>query len=204
MEKPWAIVSGGRFSPLTDLEKCGYIIACDKGYVYLAERGLRPALLVGDFDSYTGPLPQEVPRLDLPVEKDDTDTMAAIRHAVTQGCKEIWLYCALGGRLDHLLGNLQAAAFAVAHGARVRILDRENEITVFTADTITVPPRAGWSLSVLALTDQCTGVSIHGTKYELDQVTVTNTFPIGISNQWHGEARISVETGILAILESRM
>ena len=110
----------------------------------------------------------------------------------------------MGGRLDHLLGNLQAAAFAVAHGARVRILDRENEITVFTADTITVPPRAGWSLSVLALTDQCTGVSIHGTKYELDQVTVTNTFPIGVSNQWHGEARISVETGILAILESRM
>ena len=98
----------------------------------------------------------------------------------------------------------QAAAFAVAHGARVRILDRENEITVFTADTITVPPRAGWSLSVLALTDQCTGVSIHGTKYELDQVTVTNTFPIGVSNQWHGEARISVEPGILAILESRM
>ena len=92
----------------------------------------------------------------------------------------------------------------MAHGARVRILDRENEITVFTADTITVPPRAGWSLSVLALTDQCTGVSIHGTKYELDQVTVTNTFPIGISNQWHGEARISVETGILAMLESRM
>ena len=37
MEKPWAIVSGGRFSPLTDLEKCGYVIACDKGYVYLAE-----------------------------------------------------------------------------------------------------------------------------------------------------------------------
>lgn len=204
MEKPWAIVSGGQFSPLTDIEKCGYIIACDKGYAYVRQAGLVPDLLVGDFDSYTGPLPEGVPRLDLPVEKDDTDTMAAIRHAVTQGCKEIWLYCALGGRLDHLLGNLQAATFAVAHGARVRILDRENEITVFTADTITVPPRAGWSLSVLALTDQCTGVSIHGTKYELDQVTVTNTFPIGISNQWHGEARISVETGILAILESRM
>lgn len=61
MEKPWAIVSGGRFSPLTDLEKCGYIIACDKGYVYLAERGLRPDLLVGDFDSYTGPCRRRCP-----------------------------------------------------------------------------------------------------------------------------------------------
>ena len=116
MKKPWAIVSGGRFSPLADIEKCGYIIACDRGYEYLHEAGLRPDLLVGDFDSYTGPLPRDVPRLDLPVEKDDTDTMAAIRHAVTVGCGEIWLYCAMGGRLDHLLGNLQAAAFAVKHG----------------------------------------------------------------------------------------
>jgi hypothetical protein len=99
MKKPWAIVSGGRFSPLADIEKCGYIIACDRGYEYLREAGLRPDLLVGDFDSYTGPLPRNVPRLDLPVEKDDTDTMAAIRHAVTVGCGEIWLYCAMGGIL---------------------------------------------------------------------------------------------------------
>ena len=63
MKKPWAIVSGGRFSPLTDIEKCGYIIACDRGYEYLHEAGLRPDLLVGDFDSYTGPLPQAWHRL---------------------------------------------------------------------------------------------------------------------------------------------
>ena len=42
MKKPWAIVSGGRFSPLADIEKCGYIIACDRGYEYLHEAGLRP------------------------------------------------------------------------------------------------------------------------------------------------------------------
>ena len=83
-------------------------------------------------------------------------------------------------------------------------MDSENEITVFTGGTVTVPPREGWSLSVLALSDRCSGVSIHGTKYELDEVTVENTFPIGVSNQWQGTARISVETGILAVLESRM
>ena len=70
MKKPWAIVSGGRFSPLADIEKCGYIIACDRGYEYLHEAGLRPDLLVGDFDSYTGPLPQDVPRLDLRMEAE--------------------------------------------------------------------------------------------------------------------------------------
>ncbi len=205
MKKTWAIVAGGKFSPLRDIEKCEYIIACDLGYEYLHREELRPDLLVGDFDSYMGPLPEGVPRLDLPVEKDDTDTMAAIRHAAAQEeCGEIWLYCALGGRLDHLLGNLQAAAFAVRRGIPVRIVDEENEILVFSGGSVTVPERAGYSLSVLALSDRCTGVSIRGTKYELEDVTVENSFPIGVSNQWRGTAEITVEQGVLAVIESKI
>ena len=205
MKKTWAIVAGGKFSPLRDIEKCEYIIACDLGYEYLHREELRPDLLVGDFDSYMGPLPEGVPRLDLPVEKDDTDTMAAIRHAAAQeACREIWLYCALGGRLDHLLGNLQAAAFAVRRGIPVRIVDEENEILVFSGGSVTVPERAGYSLSVLALSDRCRGVSIRGTKYELEDVTMENSFPIGVSNQWRGTAEITVEQGVLAVIESKM
>ena len=199
MEKTWAIVAGGCFSPLREIEKCGYIVACDKGYAYLRQEGVRPDLLVGDFDSYTGPLPEDVPRLDLPVEKDDTDTMAAIRHAVSNGCERIYLYCAMGGRLDHLLGNLQAAAYAARHGVRVRLVDEENEMLIFTGGHASVPEREGYSLS-----DRCTGVSIHGTKYELDNATVENSFPIGVSNQWQGSAEITVEQGVLAVIESKM
>lgn len=204
MEKTWAIVSGGQYSPLRDLGDCEYIIACDRGYEYLRRQGVRPDLLVGDFDSYAGPLPEDVPRLSLPVEKDDTDTMAAIRHAVSNGCKRIYLYCALGGRLDHLLGNLQAAAYAAQRGVWVRVVDEENEILVFSGGSVTVPEREGYSLSVLALSDRCAGVSIRGTKYELEDVTVENNFPIGVSNQWRGTAEITVEQGVLAIIQSRM
>ena len=159
---------------------------------------------MGDFDSYAGPLPEDVPRLSLPVEKDDTDTMAAIRHAVSNGCKRIYLYCALGGRLDHLLGNLQAAAYAARRGVWVRVVDEENEILVFSGGSVTVPEREGYSLSVFALSDRCAGVSIRGTKYELEDVTVENNFPVGVSNQWRGTAEITVEQGVLAIIQSRM
>ena len=106
--------------------------------------------------------------------------------------------------LDHLLGNLQAAAFAVRRGIPVRIVDEENEILVFSGGSVTVPERAGYSLSVLALSDRCTGVSIRGTKYELEDVTVENSFPIGVSNQWRGTAEITVEQGVLAVIESKM
>ena len=183
------------------LEKDDYILAADGGLKHTRKLGIEPNETIGDFDSlgFTPP-GAEI----FPVEKDDTDTMAAIRHAVTVGCGEIWLYCAMGGRLDHLLGNLQAAAFAVKHGVWVRIIDRETEIRVFTGGCITVPEREGWSLAVLSLSDRCTGVSIHGTKYELENVTVENSFPIGVSNQWQGDAEISVAAGVLAVMESKM
>ena len=182
-----------------------FVIAADGGLRPCGELGLTPHLLLGDLDSLGGNVPAGVPLLRLPVEKDDTDTMAAIRHAAAQEeCGEIWLYCALGGRLDHLLGNLQAVAFAVRRGIPARIVDEENEILVFSGGSVTVPERAGYSLSVLALSDRCTGVSIHGTKYELEHVTVENSFPIGMSNQWRGTAEITVEQGVLAVIESKM
>ena len=180
------------------------VIAADAGYRVCQREHLTPDVILGDFDSMEAPDAGERVRR-LPVEKDDTDTMAAIRHAAAQEeCGEIWLYCALGGRLDHLLGNLQAAAFAVRRGIPVRIVDEENEILVFSGGSVTVPERAGYSLSVLALSDRCTGVSIRGTKYELEDVTVENSFPIGVSNQWRGTAEITVEQGVLAVIESKM
>lgn len=96
---------------------------------------------MGDFDSYNGSLPDNIPRLDLPVEKDDTDTLAAIRHAISEGYKEITLYCACGGRLDHLTANIQSAAYAAANGAVVRITDSNNEITVLKNTKIIVPQK---------------------------------------------------------------
>ena len=201
--KSCAIISGGEFSPINGIENADYIIACDKGYEHAAACGITPDLLVGDFDSYNGSLPDNIPRLDLPVEKDDTDTLAAIRHAIAEGYKEITLYCACGGRLDHLTANIQSAAYAAANGAVVRITDSNNEITVLKNTKIIVPQKNGYSLSVFSLTDKCTGVTETGVKYPLDNAVITNAFPIGVSNEWNGTAEISVKAGILAVMLSK-
>lgn len=74
-----AIISGGEFAPLDGIEHAACVIACDRGYEYAARCGIKPDLLLGDFDSYTGALPAGVEVLRLPVEKDDTDTMSAVR-----------------------------------------------------------------------------------------------------------------------------
>ena len=202
MKQICAIVSGGELAPLTGIEQAALIIACDKGCQYLLEAGLRPGLLVGDFDSYTGPLPQGVPVLDLPREKDDTDTMAAVRYAVRQGYTDLRLYCALGGRLDHLLGNLQAGAFAARHGMSVVILGARDTVYLLREGSLTLPPAPGRSLSLLSLSDRCQGVCIRGVQYPLEDAELTSTFPIGVSNEWQGTAELSLRSGILAVILS--
>ena len=92
-----AIISGGEYSPMDDIKAAEYIIACDRGYSYAKRSGIVPDLLLGDFDSYTGKLPEGAAVERLPREKDDTDTMHAVRRALELGFTRISLYCALGG-----------------------------------------------------------------------------------------------------------
>lgn len=199
-----AIISGGELSPMDDIFEAEYVIACDSGYEYARRAGIKPGLLLGDFDSYRGALPTDVELLRLPVEKDDTDTMSAMRRALDAGYKHIRIYCALGGRLDHLFANIQTAAFGAERGALVELIGCDTVIYVMQGAKLSLAPSEGWSLSVFALSDTCRGVTIKGVKYELHGVEVTNRFPIGTSNEWAGTAEISAEEGILAVMLCRL
>ncbi|MEG1774722.1 MAG: thiamine diphosphokinase, partial [Oscillospiraceae bacterium] len=85
-----------------------FVICCDEGLNAAKEIGLRPDLLLGDFDSIQTPLPQDILTMRFPVEKDDTDSMLAVREGLRRGCTEFVLLFSLGGRLDHTLANIQA------------------------------------------------------------------------------------------------
>ena len=198
------IISGGDFSPFT-VPEGAFVIACDRGYAYARRCGVRPHLVVGDFDSYSGELDPEIPLQKLPVEKDDTDTMSALRFALSRGFAEITLVCALGGRLDHLLANLQSLAFAAARGASVRIESPDTEIRTLRNGSLRLPRREGYSLSVFAVDGICRGLCIRGTKYTLEDAELLPDFPLGASNEWSAEeAEITLREGTLLIVESRI
>ncbi len=200
------IVSGGDFCPADDLRPGeDYVIACDRGYTYCSRLGLKPDLLISDFDSYTGPVDESVPVNAYASEKDDTDTMLAVRCAIERGCDEILLCCALGGRLDHLIANLQALIFARKHGVRASLRSTETEVTVLMDESRVFPRRAGWSLSVFAADGPCRGVGIRGAKYPLTDAEILPSFPIGVSNVWtEAEAEISVSEGCLLVVLSKL
>ena len=111
------IFAAGTFYGLREAPRAGDVtIAADAGLHNCRSAGIEPELVIGDFDSMEQP-----PRggcVVAPVEKDDTDTMLAVREGLARGCGEFYLYGGTGGvRLDHTLANLQTLAFLRRHGA---------------------------------------------------------------------------------------
>ena len=196
------IITGGDFHPVQGVRPGDTLIACDRGYAHALASGLRPDLVIGDFDSYAGSVDAGIPVRRLPFEKDDTDTMSAVRWACAEGFEELELHCALGGRLDHTLANLQALVFAAQRGLRASIQSPDTVIRALHGGTLRIPRREGFSLSVFSVTDSCR-VSIRGAKYALENALLTNAFPLGVSNEWAApETEISAEDGTLLIVES--
>ena len=204
MKKRCFIVSAGRFSPVPRPLPDDFVIACDRGYTYCELLGRVPDLMISDFDSYDGPVDTAVPLAEFPPEKDDTDTMLAIRYAIEHHFQEVLLSCALGGRLDHLYANLQSLVFARRHGLSASLCSEDTEVYALERESLILPRRDGWSLSVFAVDGPCRGVSIAGAKYLLDDAELLPSFPLGVSNLWASDyAEISVKEGILLVILSR-
>ena len=205
MPRNCMIISGGDFSPIPAPRPDDYVIACDRGYSYAVSCGIHPDLVVGDFDSYDGSIDSNVPVNRFPPEKDDTDTILAVRRAAELGVESVSLYCALGGRMDHTVANLQALIFAQNLGMGSSIHSANTMIHTLKNGSMRLPRRYGWTLSVFSAQDMCYGVNISGVKYPLHNATLSNSYPLGISNEWISpEAFISVEKGILLIVESEL
>lgn len=188
------------------LQKEDYIICADRGYAYCSLMNVVPNLVLGDFDSYSGRISPKCEIMRYPIEKDDTDTMLAVKEAIRRGYREILMVGMLGGRLDHTLANIQTLVYAVQHGETAQIIDKGCRITVIkSGQSVTVPYERGFHFSVFCHSDSASGVNIRHAKYELENGQITNGFPIGVSNSFlPGEdAQVSVEEGILVIVANQ-
>ena len=114
------IFAAGTYYGLRERPRTGdLVLAADAGYLACRQAGVVPDLLLGDFDSMDQPADFDRIRR-VPVEKDDTDTMLAVKTGLEQGCGEFYLYGGTGGkRLDHTLANLQTLLYLRRHGAGV-------------------------------------------------------------------------------------
>ena len=176
------------------------VIAADGGYRTCLALGLTPDLLVGDFDSMEAPA--DFPHiLRAPVEKDDTDTLLAVKEGLRRGCGVFHLYGGAGGRLDHTLANLQTLLYLRRQGARGYLYDASFTYTAIENETLVVPRTREWALlSVFCLGQDARGVLERGVQYPLTDATLTAGFPLGVSNHiLEDAAQVGVADGALLI-----
>ena len=178
-----------------------FVIAADGGLEHVKKLGIRPDLILGDFDSL-GYVPAD--SQVYPVEKDDTDAMLAVRVGLERGCDRFLFYGAMDGpRLDHTVANFQTLAYLSTHGARGWLIGRDYMATVLCGEEIEFSGEAEGILSLFCL-GASAEVSIRGLHYELDRGTLTPDFPLGVSNHFTGRpARITAHAGLVLALWDR-
>ncbi len=180
------------------------VIAADAGYRIVQAAGIRPDVVIGDFDSLgAAPVGEQI--VILPKVKDITDTWAAIQMGMERGYRRFFLYGCTGGRFEHTLANLQTVAALARQGAECCLLDKTQVITAISDGTVRFEPERKGFLSVFSHTDECTGVTLQGLKYTLNNARLTNRFPLGVSNEFLGvPSAVTIGSGTAILIYDRL
>lgn len=187
-----------------------FCIAADGGLMYLNMLEILPDLIIGDMDSLKNDaLLKEFEKIKnvsikkLPVEKDDTDMLAAIKEGLARGYRRFELYGALGGRIDHAIANIQCLDYLLSNGASGVLYGNRVRVELLRDGRIYYPESFGsryGTISVFAYGGNAYGVTERGLKYSLDDAKLSQDFPIGVSNEFTGqESMIEVKKGRLLI-----
>lgn len=198
------IVGGGDFYADAFLpDENSLIIAADAGYKVLADIGVMPHIVVGDFDSlgYTPDHPET--EVHSPV-KDDTDMMLAVEKGIANGCDVFYIFGATGGRIAHTFGNLQVLGFIAENGLSGYIFDRDTVITAVRESTLVFDKNASGYISLMPFGCDRANVTLDGFKYEVECCDLPCNRPLGISNEFTGKAaRLTVHGGtVVAVWEN--
>ena len=178
-----------------------YVIAADAGYLFLRNLEIEPDLIIGDFDSMEENIISKAKIIRLPKEKDDTDMLAAIRQGINQGYQKFVLLGGAGGRIDHTIANIQCLTYLSKNGCRGFLYAPKYEMQVVTNGSIDFPAYEQGVLAVFSMGDCASGVCLQGLKYPLTDASITNDFPIGVSNEFIGKAScIEVKNGSLLVI----
>ena len=178
-----------------------WFVYCDGGLKHVQELGREPNLIVGDFDSHEQP-ETDTETIVLPCEKDDTDTVYALKEAVRRGFRDFLLIGVTGERFDHTFGNISLLLYLDSLGIPACILDDYSEMSIISRETVEVKEDCSW-FSLLNISGTAKGITIRGAKYPLTDGEITSEYQYGISNEvLPGEtARVSVREGRLLLVK---
>lgn len=180
-----------------------FLICADGGYKFAEQLNIPIDLVVGDFDSCNGIIPQHLKTIVVPVEKDDTDLQLALKLAVEKEPKKITILGGIGGRVDHTIGNIQNIVHYSSFVPDITLIDPFQSITVQRPGTRIYKGAKNTKFSAFAFTEEVTGVTYKGAYYPLENHTLNQNFPLGISNEFlTDEIEVTTKSGILIVIRT--
>ncbi len=185
------------------------VVAADGGADTADQLGIRPDLVVGDFDSIApGGLDRlrasGVPVEVAPAAKDESDTELAVRAALGRGADALTIVGALGGRPDHLLANVGLLALPELADRRVELLDARSRVTLIRGPaTRELVGRVHDLVSLLPFGTGVEGVTTTGLAWSLAGAALPAGPSRGLSNRRTAPvARVTVRAGLLLAIET--
>lgn len=198
------IISGCPDADMSFIRSCinsdDFIICADNGYNYAKQLDIVPDLVVGDFDSYNGVLP-ETEIITLQTHKDDTDTAHCAKFAIEQGFGEVVLFGALGGRSDHTFANFCVLQFLNENGVKGTIIDKNETVEFCSEGLYEFRNQNGKTFSVFPFSCDEAVVSYYGKcEYPADKLTLKASLAMGVSNIFRSDnVKIEVIKGKVLI-----
>jgi thiamine pyrophosphokinase len=184
------------------------LIAADGGAHHAVAMGFRPRVVVGDLDSLSPTLAEELAAQGVelekhPVAKNKTDLELALERAIRDGAQEILLLGALGGRLDQALANVLLMAQR-DWPALIRLVDATEIATVIHGgESMTLEAAPGSTMSLLPLSAEVTGITYTGMLYPLNDATLQLGSTRGVSNEVVSHpATVTIATGIALVIQT--
>ncbi len=189
-----------------NIEKNSFIICADSGLKHVQNLKLLPSGILGDFDSYYGDIPYtNVEVIKYPKEKDDTDLMIAVKYAIEKKYDDIVIYGALGQRLDHTFASVQTLNYIYEQGLTGVLVGDDDIVMIQKKGICKYSKKEDYYFSIFNMSGKSTKISINGFKYNVNKASISNFFPIGVSNEiLNEEAEIEVISGELLIIYSKM
>lgn len=204
------IIFAGGEAPSADfikslVKKDDYIICLDSGLEYADMAGVTPSVILGDFDSVSEATLEKYRAKNItvntfPADKDFTDMELGISEAVRAGVDELILIGALGGRIDHALGNIDNMLQALNAGIKTAIYDERQHIFLLNSGR-SFHYKKGTVVSLIPFSGIVEGVSTQNLTYPLKNEALIKGYSRGVSNTFTEDtAVIDFKSGILQVV----
>ncbi len=206
--KRCVIVGGADINNYEYIKSClrndDLIVFCDSGLKHSESLQVKPGLIVGDFDSHDNPQ-LDVETIVLPCEKDDTDTVFAVKEALKRGFDDFLLIGVVGARLDHTLGNVSILLYLDALGKKGTIIDDYSEMEIVSNEPAYICDQYTF-FSLLNISGIAKGITIENAKYPLNDAEITCEYQYGVSNEVTPgmTAKVTVKEGKLLLIKDRV